>query len=279
MKSDRVITIPSGKRAAFTLIELLVVIAIISLLVAILLPVLAAARVAARNTLCQSNLRQLAIAFNAYAGANNGSMMLAGLPGTSPPGITWWFGWQASNTVGQLNAPLNVAQGFIAPYLGGSIQSGLRCPDFPYDGPFFEPSFSTYAADYGLNAFICPYPPFVPLSPYPKSTGYKITQVKYSATTVVFADGIFMSGIFPSPLAFQEPFYLDIELSGSLPGRYGGMVQWRHRQTANVAYLDGHVDQVKQGDGYVVYPNIAGSAVGTLTTGAVGADTPYGSPQ
>jgi prepilin-type N-terminal cleavage/methylation domain-containing protein len=114
MTVDRAITIASGKRAAFTLIELLVVIAIISLLIAILLPVLAAARVAARNALCQSNLRQLAIAFNAYAGANNGSMMLAGLPSSSPePGITWWFGWQASSTVGQLNAPLNVAAGFI----------------------------------------------------------------------------------------------------------------------------------------------------------------------
>jgi prepilin-type processing-associated H-X9-DG protein len=271
---------PGRKPIAFTLIELLVVIGIISLLVAMLLPVLAAARVAARNTLCKSNLRQLVIAFNAYASDNRGSMMLVGLPVSFPqPGITWWFGWQSSTTVGQLEAPLDVSRGFIAPYLGGSIQTGLQCPDFPYDGPNFEPSFSTYAADYGLNAFISPYPPFLPLSPYPKSTGYKVTQVKHSAATAVFADGIFMSGIFANPLAFQEPFYLDIELSGNLPGHYGGFVQWRHRQMANVAYLDGHVDQVNQRDGYVVYPSVGGSAVGTLTTGAVGEYTPYGSPQ
>jgi len=271
---------PTRRSPAFTLIELLVVIAIIAVVIAILLPALAAARVAARTTQCQSNLRQLAIAFDAYASNNNGSMMLVGSPGASPqPGITWWFGWQSSTTVGKLDAPLDVSQGFIAPYLGGSIQSGLQCPDFPYDGPYFEQSFSIYAADYGLNAFISPYPPFIPLSPYPKSSGYKITQVKHSAATVVFADGIFMSGVFSNPLAFQEPFYLDIELSGNLPGRYGGFVQWRHRQMANVAYLDGHVDQVSQRDGYVVYPSIAGSAVGTLTNGAVGADTPYGSPQ
>lgn len=46
------------RRSAFTLIELLVVITIISLLIAILLPALSAARTAARNLQCMSNIRQ-----------------------------------------------------------------------------------------------------------------------------------------------------------------------------------------------------------------------------
>ncbi|MCD6351836.1 MAG: DUF1559 domain-containing protein [Armatimonadetes bacterium] len=50
----------------FTLIELLVVIAIIAILAAILFPVFARAREKARQASCQSNLKQVALAFLMY---------------------------------------------------------------------------------------------------------------------------------------------------------------------------------------------------------------------
>jgi prepilin-type N-terminal cleavage/methylation domain-containing protein len=59
---------------AFTLIELLVVISIISLLVSILLPALAAARVSAQATQSLANVRQITFAFHAY-GADNKSQL------------------------------------------------------------------------------------------------------------------------------------------------------------------------------------------------------------
>lgn len=62
-KLDR---ISSAKRKGFTLIELLVVIAIIAILAAILFPVFAKAREAARATSCKSNLKQIGLAMNMY---------------------------------------------------------------------------------------------------------------------------------------------------------------------------------------------------------------------
>ena len=55
-------------RRGFTLIELLVVIAIIAILAAILFPVFAQAREAARKTSCVSNMRQIGNALLMYAG-------------------------------------------------------------------------------------------------------------------------------------------------------------------------------------------------------------------
>ena len=68
------VNIPQNRRFAggFTLIELLVVIAVISLLMAMLLPALEAARRLARRTVCQSNLRQIAIGWELYLDGNDG---------------------------------------------------------------------------------------------------------------------------------------------------------------------------------------------------------------
>jgi prepilin-type N-terminal cleavage/methylation domain-containing protein len=59
---------------AFTLVELLVVISVISLLMAILLPVLNKARASATSTVCQANLRSLSHGFRIYLDDNRDVM-------------------------------------------------------------------------------------------------------------------------------------------------------------------------------------------------------------
>lgn len=56
------------RKSGFTLIELLVVIAIIAILAAILFPVFARAREAARKSQCQNNIKQCAVAIQVYYG-------------------------------------------------------------------------------------------------------------------------------------------------------------------------------------------------------------------
>ncbi len=68
-------------KKAFTLIELLVVIAIIAILAAILFPVFAQAKAAAKKTVCLSNAKQLGTGFALYTGDNDdtygGNLLLA----------------------------------------------------------------------------------------------------------------------------------------------------------------------------------------------------------
>jgi len=87
---------------AFTLVELLVVMSIISLLFGLLMPAFSRVRAVAKQTVCQSQLRQWGLAFEIYAAENDNfyphidgrdrTDELAANP--DPEDIAdWYFGW------------------------------------------------------------------------------------------------------------------------------------------------------------------------------------------
>ncbi len=118
-------------RGAFTLIELLVVVAIIATITGILLPSLSGARESARRAVCASNLRQLAIAVEMYAGDHRGHAA----PG-APDFASNLRRWHGSRT--NAGAAFASAGGTLSGYIAPDGDAGVRgigaavrtCPTF-----------------------------------------------------------------------------------------------------------------------------------------------------
>jgi len=117
-------------RRGFTLIELLVVIAIIAILAAILFPVFAQAREAARKTQCLSNLRQQGTAIQMYA--QDFDELLP----------------QGSRTIG-VNAWRWMHQTY--PYVKNA--GVYKCPSNPIPAGGWDPNLYGNAGSYGYNAY------------------------------------------------------------------------------------------------------------------------------
>jgi prepilin-type N-terminal cleavage/methylation domain-containing protein/prepilin-type processing-associated H-X9-DG protein len=112
-----------GTRRAFTLIELLVVIAIIAVLAAILFPVFARAKDAAKKTQCLSNEKQLGLASGLYSGDNDDV-----LPGNDPASVDLSPGFDLPRGYEDLSAPRNWAVA-LTPYTHSTAI--YRCPSQP----------------------------------------------------------------------------------------------------------------------------------------------------
>ena len=154
---------------AFTLIELLVVIGIIAILIAILLPALHSAREQARAVTCQSNERQLMMAFIMFAGEHQNH-----LPGnywdsmyqqkSDPEKRDWLLGDnpnQGNSALQVLDGPQN---GTVYRYLKSSAV--YLCPCYEHGDGMNMNAGSNGRFDYA--AFIV-------------FSGAKLTQVRMSA--------------------------------------------------------------------------------------------------
>ncbi len=136
------------QRRAFTLIELLVVIGIITVLIAIVVPVLGVSRQSARATRCRSNLRQIEISLINYDSRNGSfpySFVLAGQE-TPPGGYTGNFiydsaGWRWFN--------------YIFDYSRSELETNrlFWCPSRKIEGNIYK--YNMLLANYGVNESVC----------------------------------------------------------------------------------------------------------------------------
>jgi prepilin-type N-terminal cleavage/methylation domain-containing protein/prepilin-type processing-associated H-X9-DG protein len=206
------------QRAAFTLLELLVVIAIIAILASILFPVFARARENARRTSCQSNLKQLALAWIQYTQDNDSRMP--------------WYNYTGSEMT------------FVEPYVKNSqiFACPSRIKNFTY------PAFSTYyGTQYGLAggnrptkaALINGTKMLLIDEISSPSTLCLLGETQSSSSSVTSHGGGFDRFLATSPFAFAGWSGIvtpDVHFDGSNYAFFDGHVKWLKSDTAMISH-------------------------------------------
>lgn len=218
-----------GRPRAFTLIELLVVIAIIAILAAILFPVFAQAKRAAKKTVCLSTVKQVPMAQLMYANDHDDhasfglNMMLT----DSRYELRSWYAYVYYELPDFEHAHFNSEEGFLWPYMKN--QQIYGCPESdPIMAGQLSPAFPN---GFGVNTSVMVLQ--LPAWGMPPMPSTNLTSVQSPAETILIADavGILSDG---SSATLGHQTWIDAP-SNALPQTWGV-----HSNFVNVGWVDGH---------------------------------------
>jgi prepilin-type N-terminal cleavage/methylation domain-containing protein/prepilin-type processing-associated H-X9-DG protein len=209
----------TGFARAFTLIELLVVIAIIAILAAILFPVFAQAKEAAKKAACLSNVKQIGTASIMYNGDYDGLFALyVGYTNSSDWTFTQWWG-QASYSPGfAAVVSKDFTKGLLYPYM-----KNVDIQDCASASGLSKGSGTSYVPfAYGFNVRLW------------SNAGVSESQVEMSAETILLGDAAVPVGFFSPPSVVRFSL-LDYQ-NNCAPSTFHG----RHSGKTNVGWVDSH---------------------------------------
>ncbi|MBI5706631.1 MAG: prepilin-type N-terminal cleavage/methylation domain-containing protein [Armatimonadetes bacterium] len=283
------------RHRAFTLIELLVVIAIIAILAAILFPVFAQAKAAAKKTTCMSNFKQIGLGLMMYAADHDDGMCHVNQGGYNIPG--WGFG-PPDVIWGQLIDPY-VKNWYIhrCPTDPNANDAGLTVDPYGNPVPENDPAKYYYWAersDIGLNyLFLSPWIYRYYSDYYVGSEPINLTRISQPAATIAAGDSIWdrnwqtgqpVGGgnwVIEPPCIYDENGTLLVPTTspdemwyygGWQPNPTGtppyswlefGGVWFRHARQTNMTFMDGHAHSQSLGSlvaGCDVLPFFGGAA-------------------
>jgi len=224
-----------GRRKGFTLIELLVVISIIVLLVAILTPALTRAKRQAMNLICQSNLRQYGIGARAYLDDNDSYFY-------SP---YRWLYREGGEPFGQDKWP----DGWFWPYI--SAKDIHLCPIFGRLAKQREAENARYS--YSANGFLGKTGSGRP-GPYGTGRVWKNSEIiRFASSVFLFSEENWWlipglssyvlndTNLLVRLAPYSSSIYTDCFATYHSPP-HGDL----DKGSANVVFLDGHVDSVSE---------------------------------
>ena len=229
---------------AFTLIELLVVVAIIAILAAILFPVFARAKEAAKKTACLSGAKQLGLAYLMYANDYDDTGCLVD-SATSSSGLVIEQQWNVLVVLnyGTHTKTVDYTQGLVLPYV--KSVGILKCADAPSDYNGQPYAGLTPVSDNGTDGYGVNYSAYV----YPPSLGgasYTLSAFSDPSETILLGDSAmamgvalgFQNGIYSNNFFYSPNDWLGIPLYLGYTGYIG--LQARHLGQANIEWFDGH---------------------------------------